>query len=123
MKPFLMLLALSLLPVSGNLVAAPQITTAAETTESVVPELASIVVLCATEKEKEFKEEWGKYVSHHDLKGRELNKTIRQISNDAELYRARKKKSNLRSAEGRNWKSAQRIVMKEVAERSMITAR
>ena len=94
--------------ISGVAQAQDQITTAAETTESVIPELAGIVVLCATEQEKKFKEEWAKYVAHNDLKGRELQKTIKQVSNDAELYRAKKKKSKRRTAEGRNWKSEQR---------------
>lgn len=100
-----------------------QITAEPATTESAIPELASIVVLCATEQEEKFKDEWAKYVEHNDLKGRDLQKAIRKVSNEAELYRAREKKSKLRTAEGRNWKSEQRKIMKEVAERSVITAR
>ena len=122
------LFILAFLLICGGLVPAviqaqSEITAKPATSDSVIPELGSIVVLCATEQEKKFKEEWSKYVSHNDLKGRELQKTIKQVSNEAELYRAREKKSKLRTAEGRNWKSEQRKIMKEVAERSVITAR
>ena len=118
--------ALLLIPgvlLTGALHAQTVMSAKPSTTESVVPELASIVVLCATEQEEKFKEEWAAYVKQNKLEGAELKKAIRKISNEAELYRAREKKSRLRTAEGRNWKAEQQKIMREVAERSSITAR
>ena len=95
----------------------------AEPVESVVPELASIVVLCATEKKKEFEKEWGQYVAHHELKGAALQKTIREVSNQADVYRAKEHKAEYKLAEAAAWKAERRKTMREIAERSIITAR
>jgi hypothetical protein len=95
----------------------------AEPVDSVVPELSKIVVLCATEKKKEFEKEWGEYVTHHDLKGAELQKTIREVSDQADAYRAREHKAEYKMAEAVAWKAERRKTMREIAERSIITTR
>jgi hypothetical protein len=100
-----------------------QVADGSQTTESVVPELAKIVVLCATEEEEKFKQEWSKYVSDHDLKGAELKKTIREVSNQAEAYRAREMALTENREKEDTWKAERRRFMNEVARKALNPAR
>ena len=59
-----------------------------EPIESVIPELAGIVVLCATEPQsEEFKQQWRNYVRRHNVSETDLGAHIFRIINDAEAYR------------------------------------
>jgi hypothetical protein len=86
-----------------------------EPVESVVPELAKIVVLCAKEEEEKFKAEWSKYVKHHDLKGRELQKTIHEVSESAAAQRNAERISAANPSDEEKWKAERRNFMNEVA--------
>ncbi len=56
--------------------------------DSVVDELQGIVVLCAKDSNSpEFKRAWMAYVKKHDLKGGELQATIRKVVNEAFRHR------------------------------------
>jgi len=95
-----------------------------QATESVVPELAKIVVLCAQEEEEEkFKEEWGKYVNKHDLKGTELESTINEVSDRAEIYREEELALKKDDEESKAWKAERRRIMNEVVEKALNPAR
>ena len=96
-----------------------------EPVESVVPELAKIVVLCAQEEKKEFEREWGKYVKHHDLKGRDLQKAIKDVSDRAATHRDKewgestasmnKMAASKHEAKEAKWKAERQKIMNEVA--------
>lgn len=58
------------------------------TTDSVVPELQGIVVLCATEpKSDEFKKQWAAYVRHNYKPGMNLDAVIKDVLRRADAYR------------------------------------
>ena len=85
-----------------------------ETTDSTMPELSEIVVLCATDEKKKFEKEWGKYVAKNELKGEQLEKTIREVSDRAEAYREKEFAGKEKNAA---WKEERRRLMSEVAEK------
>ncbi len=89
------------------------------TTESVVPELSKIVVLCATEDEKKFEKEWSKYVAHNDLKGTKLQETIAWVSDEAAIQRHRNKRMHGDESNDDAWKAERQRMMSEIAERAM----
>ena len=90
-----------------------------QATESVVPELSRIVVLCAQEEKEKFKEEWGKYVNKHDLKGAELENTINEVSDRAEIYRAKELALEEDEEESKAWKAERRRIMNEVIGKAL----
>ncbi len=92
MKTRLILVIIAFIFVAGSANAgdknkAVSISAGENTAESVVPELSKIVVLCATEKEKQFKKEWSNYVAYNDLKGDKLQETITWVSDEAATQR------------------------------------
>jgi hypothetical protein len=59
-----------------------------EPVDSVVPELAGIVVLCATEPDsKELKRQWRIYVRKNMVNEKDLGAVIFKVINDAEAHR------------------------------------
>jgi hypothetical protein len=90
-----------------------------ETTEPVTPELAGIVVLCAHDEKEKFEKEWSRYVQEHELKGAELQKTIRKVSDEAVAYRARERLlvEEKEQQEEEAWKAEKRRQMQEAARK------
>ena len=88
------------------------------TTESVAPELANIVVLCAEEEEKRFEKEWSRYVAHKDLKGAELQKTINWVSDEAVVQRKKNRQKNGGDSDDKAWKEERQKLMDELARRA-----
>jgi len=63
-----------------------------KTTESVVPELQGIVVLCATEPESaEFKKQWAAYVRGNYKPGMNIDTVIKDVLRRADDYKAKKR--------------------------------
>lgn len=63
------------------------------TTESVVPELQGIVVLCATEPQSaEFKKQWSAYVRNNYKPGMNINAVIDDVIRQAGAYRVTQQK-------------------------------
>ena len=124
MKMRFVLVPIALLFAAGSVVATEQvkpvsISATENTTESVVPELSKIVVLCATEDEKKFEKEWGKYVAHNDLKGAKLQETITWVSDEAAIQRHRNKRKDGDESNDEAWKAERQRMMSEIAERAM----
>ena len=124
MKTRLILVPIALLFAAGFVVATESIKPAhisagENTTESVVPELSEIVVLCATEKEEKFKKEWGKYVAHNDLRGAKLQETITWVSDEAAIQRHKSKRVQGDESNDEAWKAERQKMMSEIAERAM----
>lgn len=62
------------------------------TTESVVPELQGIVVLCATEPQSaEFKKQWAAYVRGNYKPGVNIDTVIKDVLRRADEYNAKKR--------------------------------
>ena len=62
------------------------------TTESVIPELQGIVVLCATEPQSaEFEKQWVAYVRGNYKPGMDINAVIKDVLRRAEEYNAKKR--------------------------------
>ncbi|MDX1459961.1 MAG: hypothetical protein R3348_02800 [Xanthomonadales bacterium] len=102
--------------------AAVNLRPATATTESVVPELEKIVVLCANDEKKEFEKEWRQYVGKNDLKGAKLKETIAFVSKEAAALR--KKEGKIRSGKAEaEWAQERQRLMEEVARRAMNPAR
>ena len=60
--------------------------------DSVIPELAGIVVLCATDSgSTEFEDQWRTYVRRHGVDEAELGHLIFRVINDAEAYRGNRR--------------------------------
>jgi hypothetical protein len=104
---------------AGEKIRLVSISTNESTTESVVPELAKIVVLCAADEEENFKQEWGRYVAHHELRGAELQKTISWVSDEAAMHRSMKMQVDDDKGRDRTWKEERRKMMSEIARRAM----
>ncbi len=67
--------------------------------DSAVPELAGIVVLCATEPEsKSFKNQWRNYVRKQKVSESELGAIIFRVINDAEAQRGNQRLEPRRNA-------------------------
>jgi len=90
------------------------------TTKSVVPELAKIVVLCATDEEDKFEKAWSKYVSQNDLKGAKLKETINWVSDEATIQRKKNKQTNGDEIDDRAWKAERKKLMDELARQVML---
>jgi hypothetical protein len=66
------------------------------TTESVVPELQGIVVLCATQPQSvEFKKQWADYVRGTYKPGMNIDAVINDVIRRAGAYRARQRKGTI----------------------------
>lgn len=87
-----------------------------EPVDSAIPELAGIVVLCAREEKEKFEKEWGKYVKHHKLEGRELQKTIQEVSDKAAKQRKSEWAEGKGGSDEAKWKAERRKIMSEVAK-------
>lgn len=62
------------------------------TTDSVVPELQGIVVLCATEPQSaEFKKQWAAYVRHNYEPAMNIDAVIKDVLLRADAYRAKQR--------------------------------
>ena len=125
MKKRFVLVIFVLILVAGFAVAVEkntaEVTSAGEvTTESVVPELSKIVVLCATEEEEKFEKEWSKYVAHNDLKGAELQKTITWVSDEAVIQRKKHKSMHGDESNDEEWKEERQKMMNEFARRARL---
>jgi hypothetical protein len=116
--PIALFLATSLV-VAGEKNKSVRISAGESTTESVVPELSKIVVLCATDEEEKFEKEWSKYVAQNDLKGAELQNTITWVSNEAAIQRHKNKRMHGNESNDKAWKAERQRMMSEIAERAM----
>ena len=116
--PMALLFATSLV-VAGEKNKSVRISASENTTESVVPELSEIVVLCAKDEEAKFKKEWGKYVAHNDLKGAELQETITWVSDEAVIQRHKNKRMHGDESNDEAWKAERQKLMSEIAERAL----
>jgi len=124
MKTRFMLVPIALLFAAGSVVATEKIkpvsiSATENTTESVVPELSKIVVLCANDEEEKFKKEWGKYVAQNDLKGAELKETISWVSDEAAIQRHKNKRMHGDESNDEAWKAERQELMSEIAERAL----
>ena len=124
MKTRFILVPIALILVAGLLVAdeksqAIRASTGESATDSVVPELSKIVVLCAADEEEKFKKEWGKYVAHNDLKGAELQETIAWVSDEAAIQRKKNKHTDREDSDDKAWKAERQKMMSEIARRAM----
>ena len=125
MKTRFILMTITLFLVSGSIVAGEKsksgrISSGESTTESVVPELADIVVLCATEEEEKFEKEWSRYVAQYDLKGVELQKTIIWVSDEAAIQRKKNRHRDGNESDDKAWKAERKNLMEELARRAMM---
>ena len=123
MKKRFILVTIALILVAGPIVAgeknkSDRISPGKSTTESVVPELANIVDLCATDEEEKFKKEWSRYVSQNDLKGAELKKTINWVSDEASIQRKKNKHMNDDESDDKAWKAERQKLMEELARQA-----
>ncbi len=95
-------------PGMANRTASIAVSPSAEPVESVVLELAGIVVLCAKEEKEKFEKEWARYVKHHALKGKALQKTIKDVSDQAAAQRDSE-------SDDAKWIAERRKLMNDVA--------
>ncbi len=93
------------------------LSTGVETAESTETDLNEIVILCASDEEKKFEKEWGKYVAKNDLKGKDLQSTIDWVSNEADLHRHKVSHGDVKNDEA--WKEERKKFMTEVARRAL----
>jgi hypothetical protein len=124
MKTRFILVTIALLLVAGPVVAAEKskpdrISAGENATESAVPELSKIVVLCATDEEEKFVKEWGKYVAQNDLEGAELQETITWVSNEAAMQRKENRRMHGDESNDKNWKAERQKLMSEIARRAL----
>ena len=124
MKTRFILVTIALVFVAGFVVAAekskPVRASAGEnTTETAVPELSKIVVLCAADEEEKFAKEWSKYVAQNDLKGAELQKTINWVSDEAAMQRNQNMRVSDDESNDKAWKAERQKMMSEIARRAM----
>ncbi len=125
MKTRLILVIIAFIFVAGSANAgdknkAVSISAGENTAESVVPELSKIVVLCATEKEKQFKKEWSNYVAYNDLKGDKLQETITWVSDEAATQRKHTKRMLGEENDEEVWKAEREKLMNELARQAMM---
>jgi len=74
------------------------------TTDSTVPELASIVVLCATEpNSKQFKKEWKSWIASNYRPGMDIDAVVADVMSQAKMHRLRRGKKT------RSTKSSKKI--------------
>jgi ribonucleotide reductase beta subunit family protein with ferritin-like domain len=124
MKKRFILVTIALILVAGLVVAGEKnkpdrISAGENTTESAVPELSKIVVLCATDEKEKFEKEWGKYVAQNDLKGAELQETITWVSDEAAMQRKQNKRMRGDESNDQAWKAERQKLMSEIARRAL----
>jgi len=124
MKMRFFIVTITLILVTGFVVAAEEnkpagISPSDNSSESAVPELSKIVVLCAADENDKFEKEWGKYVAHNNLKGTELQKTINWVSDEAAIHRRKNKHINGDESNDEAWKAERQKLMSEIARRAM----
>ncbi len=124
MKTRFILVTIALILVAGPVVAAEKskpyrISAGENTSESAVPELSKIVVLCATDEKEKFEKEWGKYVAQNDLEGAELQETITWVSNEAAIQRKENRRMHGDESSDKNWKAERQKLMSEIARRAL----
>ena len=124
MKTRFILVTIALILVAGLVVAAEKskpdrISAGEAATESAVPELSKIVVLCATDEEEKFEKEWSKYVAQNDLKGADLQKTITWVSDEAAIQRHKNKRMHGDESNDKAWIAERQRMMSEIAERAL----
>jgi hypothetical protein len=126
MKTSIIAIAISALLLTGSALAG-EIKTArlasakpADPVESVAPELSKIVVLCAQEKDQQFKKAWREYVDENDLNGPKLKETIAWVSEEAASQR---KAAGLSTKDEKAWAEERRKLMSEIADRALSPAR
>jgi len=125
MKKRFVLVTIALIFVAGPIMAEEtnkpdRISSGKNTTESVVPELAKIVVLCATDEEEKFEKEWSRYVSQNDLKGAKLKETINWVSDEATILRKKNKQTKDDEIDDKAWKAKRKKLMDEIARQVMM---
>ena len=125
MKTRFILVTIALILFTGLIVAEEtkkpdRISPGKNTTESVVPELAKIVVLCAADEEEKFEKAWSKYVSQNDLKGAKLKETINWVSDEASIQRKKNKQTNGDETDEKAWKAERKKLMDELARQVMM---
>lgn len=100
-------------------VALAQFSASGNPTQSTIPELASIVVLCANDSQSSFfKREWGAYVGAKNLQGLDLERTISYVIDQARAQRVIKFRASSGSGEDRDWERSARRTMNSVARRA-----
>jgi len=119
------MIIIALIIASGPIVAGERknpdrISLGENTTESVVPELAKIVVLCATDEEEKFEKEWSKYVVQYDLRGAELKKTISWVSDEASIQRKKNRQMHGEEYDDKAWKAKRKKMMDELARQAIM---
>ena len=124
MKIRFILVVIALILVAGFVVAGEknkpaQISAGENTTESVVPELSKIVVLCATDEKEKFEKEWSKYVAQNKLEGADLQKTISWVSDEAAMHRKKNKHMHDDENNDQAWKEERQKLMSEIARRAL----
>jgi ribonucleotide reductase beta subunit family protein with ferritin-like domain len=124
MKTYFMFVTIALFLIAGFVVAEEKskpvrILAGETTTESVVPELSKIVVLCATDEEDKFEREWSKYVAQNDLKDAELQETIKWVSGEAAIQRRKNKHIYGDESNDKAWIAERQKLMSEIARRAM----
>ena len=90
------------------------------TTDSGSPELSKIVNLCAKDEKKKFEKEWGNYVIENNLKGTELQETIKRVSDEAAIQRKHSKQMNDKESDSEAWKKERQKLMNELARRAQM---
>jgi hypothetical protein len=85
------------------------------TTDSGRPELSKIVDLCAKDEKKKFEKKWSNYVIENNLKGTELQETIKRVSDEAAIQRKNNQRMNGNESDSEAWKEEQRKLMNELA--------
>ena len=106
--------------IAGTVPVAPaQFSASGNPTQSTIPELASIVVLCANDSQSSFfKREWGAYVGAKNLQGLDLERTISYVIDEARVQRATKFRVSRGSEADRDWERSARRTMNSAARRA-----
>ena len=118
-KRFLWLYGTLCLIVGTVPVAPAQFSAPGNPTQSTIPELAGIVVLCAFDsRSAEFKREWRTYVGANNLKGTDLERTISYVIEEARAQRAIKFRVSRGNGEDRDWERSTRRTMNSAARRA-----
>ena len=88
-------------------------------TQTNIPELAGIVVLCANDSQSSrFKREWGAYVRANNLSGVDLERIMSYVIEEARAQRALKYRVSRGSGQDRDWERGARKSMNSAARRA-----
>ncbi len=88
------------------------------TTDSGSPELSKIVDLCAKDEKKKFEKKWSNYVIENNLKGTELQETIKRVSDEAAIQRKKNRHKNGNESDDKAWKAERQKLMDEIARQA-----